>query len=130
MANVNFDSNDSFNKYFFNYRTKLIWYIDINWYLYIESLRYFLFLFVSIYAYIKSIFIFLNISSILTASLWFQNIKAGGSGLKRTTQVKLIVLPRLMYKSGAPKISVFGSEKYEGIDCLLLNITKFVRHFV
>lgn len=47
---------------------------------------------------------------ILTASLWFQKINAGGSGLCRTTQVRLMVLPRSMNNSGPPTTSVSGSE--------------------
>lgn len=48
---------------------------------------------------------------LLTALLWFQNMNAGGSGELCTTHVKFIVEPLSMYKSGAPIISVDGSEK-------------------
>ncbi|EFN67449.1 hypothetical protein EAG_01779 [Camponotus floridanus] len=41
-----------------------------------------------------------------------QRDKAGGSGLCKTTHVRLMVLPRLMNRSGAPRISVFGSVNY------------------
>lgn len=46
---------------------------------------------------------------LLTALLWFQKIKAGGSGELCTTHVKFIVEPLSIYKSGAPIISVDGS---------------------
>lgn len=49
----------------------------------------------------------------LTALLWFQNMNAGGSGELCTTQVRLMVEPLSMYKSGAPIISVDGSAKVE-----------------
>lgn len=47
----------------------------------------------------------------LTALLWFQNMNAGGSGELCTTQVRFIVEPLSMYKSGAPIISVDGSAR-------------------
>lgn len=48
----------------------------------------------------------------------------GGSGANLTTQVKFIVEPLLMNKSGPPWISVIGSEKIEEklrVNCALIN---------
>lgn len=49
----------------------------------------------------------------LTALLWFQKIYAGGSGELSMTQVRLMVDPLSIYKSGAPIISVDGSARDE-----------------
>lgn len=47
--------------------------------------------------------------NVLTWLLWNHRIDAGGSGKCRTTQVKFIVEPTSMYKSGPPWTVVTGS---------------------
>lgn len=48
-------------------------------------------------------------SKLITWALWAHNILGGGSGAKRTKQVKFIVEPMFINKSGPPRISVIGS---------------------
>ena len=56
----------------------------------------------------------------LTALLWFQMMYAGGSGEFSMMHVRFIVDPLSINTSGAPTISVVGSEKWNGNRELLL----------
>lgn len=60
---------------------------------------------------------------LLTALLWFQKMNAGGSGELCTTHVRFIVDPLSMYKSGAPIISVDGSEKWHEQIRISMNVS-------
>lgn len=55
----------------------------------------------------------------LTSELCDQTICGGGSGANRTTQVKFIVEPLLINRSGPPWISVIGSVNTQK-NCVLI----------
>lgn len=57
-----------------------------------------------------------------TSLLCDQVMVGGGSGANLTTQVRLIVEPLLMNRSGPPWISVIGSEKRQIQEAYRLNI--------
>lgn len=50
-----------------------------------------------------------NNKIIITSSWWYQNMKAGGSGLNRMLQVRLMVLPLSTCRSGPPNIVAVGT---------------------
>lgn len=63
----------------------------------------------------------------MTCELCDHTIDGGGSGEYLTRQVRLMVEPMLMNKSGPPRISVIGSEIEIERVCVTVTINKFRR---